>query len=157
MNIKLIEDSNLKREIAQRILRDLPAWFGIEESTKEYIRNIVKYPFVAAYNNNHAIGFYSLKEENEKVLEMYVLGVLREYHNQGVGTLLQEFVDEYAKAHDYDYLLVLTLAEKAQNREYLITRNFYLKMNFFDFFQNDSIFDKFNPCQIMVKRIHNSQ
>ena len=153
MKIRFVEDNNQKQAIASKILNDLPEWFGIPESTKEYIDNVIKYPFVCIYDNQKPIGFYSLKEENKKVLDMYVLGVLKEYHHCGVGTLLQEFVDEYAKKKKYQYLMVLTLAEKAQNKEYLLTRNFYLKMGFIDFYQNDNIFDEYNPCQIMIKTI----
>ncbi|AIO19531.1 Acetyltransferase (GNAT) family protein [Candidatus Izimaplasma bacterium HR1] len=153
MNIKVIENNDEKQKIASKILLNLPEWFGIEESTKEYVSNVIKYPFIAAYNNDEAIGFYSLREENKDVLEMYVLGILKKYHNQGIGTLLQEYVNKYARNKNYKYLMVLTLAEKVQNKEYLQTRNFYLKMNFIDFYQNDDIFDKFNPCQIMMKMI----
>ena len=108
---------------------------------------------VAYDNDDKVIGFYSVREENIDVLDMYVLGVLKEYHNKGVGSLLQEFVDKYALSKGYKYLMVLTLAKKANNKEYLLTRNFYLKMNFSDFYQNDDIFDKNNPCQIMIKQL----
>ena len=153
MIIREIHKPQVKQTIAAKILLDLPEWFGIEESTKEYIENVAKYPFVAAFDESEPIGFYSLREENKDVLDMYVLGVLKKYHKKGVGTLLQKYVDEYAKNHQYKYMMVLTLAEKVQNKEYLLTRNFYLKMNFTDFFQNDSIFDEFNPCQIMIKQL----
>ena len=153
MKIFEITDNNIKQTIAKTILQDLPEWFGIEESTKHYVDTVIKYPFVAAYDNDNPVGFYSLRPENEDVLDMYVLGVLKKYHGTGVGTALQEYVDVYAKDHDYKYLMVLTLAEKKQNREYLLTRKFYLKMGFTDFYQNDDIFDKHNPCQIMIKKI----
>lgn len=150
-SIQLIEDSVLKQDIAQKILNDLPEWFGIPESTKHYIDTVVNYDFIAAFDNDTPIGFYSVRHENKDVLDMYVLGALKAYHNKGVGYKLQSFVNEYAIEKGYKYLMVLTLAKKANSEEYLLTRKFYLNQGFTDFYQNDDIFDKFNPCQIMMK------
>ena len=154
LKIEFVEDNEDKKRIAVAILKDLPEWFGIEEATKEYIDTVTNYPFIAAYIDNKAVGFYSVKEENPHVLDMYVLGVMRNYHNQGLGTKLQAYVNDYAKSKNYKYLMVLTLAEKAQNKEYLKTRKFYLKQGFIDFYQNDNIFDHSNPCQIMLKQVN---
>ena len=153
MRIIEIKESKDKQEIAKKVLRDLPEWFGIEESTKEYIENVVKYTFIAAYIDNEVVGFYSLRHENKDTLDMYVLGVLKKYHNKGVGTKLQEYVNDYAKVKKYKYMMVITLAEKANNYEYALTRRFYLKMGFKDFYQNDKIFDSCNPAQILIKTV----
>jgi GNAT superfamily N-acetyltransferase len=151
--INFVSNNDEKQFIAKTILRDLPEWFGIEASTNEYIKNVAKYPLIGAFLNGQAVGFYSIREENNRVLDMYVLGVLKKYHNQGIGTKLQAFVDAYAYSHNYQYLMVLTLAEKVKNKEYLQTRKFYLKQGFIDFYQNDRIFDAYNPCQIMLKTV----
>ncbi|MFW5794720.1 MAG: GNAT family N-acetyltransferase [Bacillota bacterium] len=153
MKIKEIEDSKLKQEIAEKVLRDLPDWFGIEEATKEYIDKVRKYPFIACYINDLAVGFYSLREENKNVLDMYVLGVLKKHHQKGVGKALQIYAENYARDKGYKYLMVLTLAKKANNSSYLATRKFYLKMGYIDFYQNDDIFSPEDPCQIMLKTL----
>ena len=153
IDIRFITDASVKQSIATTVLRDLPEWFGIEESTQEYIDTVVNYPFIAAYDGDSPIGFYSIRHENDNVLDMYVLGIVKEYHHQGIGTLLQHAVDEYARNNGYSYLMVLTLAEKVQNKEYLQTRSFYLSQGFIDFYQNDDIFDPHNPCQIMIKKL----
>ncbi|MFO7969485.1 MAG: GNAT family N-acetyltransferase [Bacillota bacterium] len=151
MQIKEIENNKLKQSITEKILRDLPEWFGIEEATKEYINTVKNYPFIACYKNDEAIGFYSLREENKNVLDMYVLGVLKKYHHKGIGKALQEFAEKYAREKGYKYLMVLTLAKKANNKAYLDTREFYLRMGYIDFYQNDEIFSPEDPCQIMIK------
>lgn len=153
MEIVQINDEIQKQNIARLVLKDLPEWFGIEESTEEYIRNVVNYPFLVAFDNDLPIGFYSLREENENILDMYVLGVLKKYHNQGIGSQLQKAAEDFARSNHYQYLMVLTLAKKVQNKEYLLTREFYLKQGFIDFYQNDAIFDQHNPCQIMLKQL----
>ncbi len=153
MKIVEIEDPSLKKQITRTVLDNLPEWFGKEDATREYVENAAHYPFIAAEMNGEYVGFYSLREENKDVLDMYVLGVLREYHSGGVGSSLQHYVDDYAKKKGYSYLMVLTLAAAANDSAYLKTRKFYLNMGFFDFYRNDAIFSKDDPCQIMVKRL----
>jgi len=154
MEIREVFDNETKQIITAKVLNDLPEWFGIEESTKEYIGNVVKYPFIAAFIDDEAVGFYSLREENIYTLDMYVLGVLKEYHNKGVGTKLQEYANRYAKRNSFKYMIVITLAEKANNYEYSLTRKFYLKMGFIDLYQSDQIFDSYNPAQILIKIVN---
>ena len=36
--VKFITDNELKAEIAEKILYNLPEWFGLPDSTKEYIQ-----------------------------------------------------------------------------------------------------------------------
>ncbi len=148
-----IKESALKQTITQTILNDLPAWFGIEEAIKTYVEGVKPLPFFAAKVRDQYVGFYALREENAQVIDMYVLGVLKAYHHKGIGQKLQAYVDQYAKKKGYTYLMVLTLAKKAQNPAYLKTRQFYLKVDFFDFYQNDKIFSKEDPCQIMIKAL----
>ncbi len=151
LEIKEIQNNDFKSKIAKKVLYDLEEWFGLPESTKEYINNVQKYPFFAALVDDEFVGFYSVRPENEHVLDMYVLGVLKKYHRKKIGSALQQYANNYAKENNYKHLMVLTLAEKAKDANYLKTRNFYLKEGFIDFYQNDDIFDSFNPCQIMIK------
>jgi len=151
--IKEIKGAKEKQIIAKDVLRDLPEWFGIEESTKEYIQGVKDKVFFAAYDNEEHVGFFCLRKENDDVLDLYVLGIKKKYHRKGIGKALQMRVEEYAKDKDYQYLMVLTLAEKARDDGYLRTRQFYLDMGFIDFYQKDDLFDKDNPCQIMMKKL----
>lgn len=154
--IKEIKDNTLKQLICSDILRDLPEWFGIEESTKEYIDNVIKYPFIAYYVDDEAVGFYSLRKENENTLDMYVLGIKKSYHNLGIGRKLQEYVFEYAVDNNYKYCMVLTLSKSHSDKNYGQTRAFYHKMGFVDIFESNKIWDEHNPTQIMIKKIGES-
>ena len=63
-----IDNNELKQKICEEVLKDLPEWFGIDEATAYYIKEVAKYPFIAVYTDNKAIGFYSLREENKDTL-----------------------------------------------------------------------------------------
>lgn len=151
--IKEIRNNDIKQTICKSVLLDLPEWFGIEEARRHYIDEVVNYPFIALFVGDKAVGFYSLREENSNVLDMYVLGILKEYHGKGLGRKLQEYVNEYAKKNGYSYVMVLTLSEKHPDIGYKMTRDFYHKMEFIDMFQSNKIWDKNNPTQIMIKKL----
>lgn len=60
--ICLIDDKKQKEIIAKDVLSDLPEWFGLPESTLEYINSSKDLPFWADINENQASGFIVLKE-----------------------------------------------------------------------------------------------
>lgn len=151
--IREIKDNNEKQSICRDVLKDLPKWFGIEESTQHYIDSVVDFPFIAYYLKDEPVGFYSLREENKHTLDMYVVGVKKKYHNEGIGTKLQEYAFEYARNNDYKQCIVLTLSSKHKDPCYALTRKFYYKMGFIDLYESDKIWDEFNPTLIMVKTL----
>ena len=59
--IKEIEDKKEKGKISREILEDLPEWFGLPESTEEYVKNSKDKPFLACFFERRASRFYSLK------------------------------------------------------------------------------------------------
>jgi len=146
-------DNESKSVICEEVLRDLPEWFEIEDALKEYILRVKDYVFFAIYKDDEIVRFYSLREENKKTLDMYVLGIKKKFHGLGFGTKLQEYVNEYAKKLGYEYVLVLTLSKKHQDIGYSKTRDFYHKMGFVDIYESDKIWDKHNPTQIMIKKL----
>jgi len=151
--IKEIKDPQEKEVITEEVLRDLPEWFGIEEAIVEYVHGVKNKTFFAAFDKNNPVGFYCIRQENDSVLDLYVLGIKRSHHRKGMGKSLQAHVEAYAKEKGYEYLMVLTLAKKAYDEAYLKTRKFYLDMGFIDFYENDEIFSKDDPCQIMMKKL----
>ena len=151
--IKEIILDKQKSEICSVVLSDLPEWFGIEESLNMYISDVKKYPMFAFYQDDEVCGFYSLREENKTTLDMYVLGVKKKYHHLGIGSKLQKFVNEYALDNNYENLIVLTLSDKHSDKNYALTRKFYLKQGFKPLYESDKIWGKENPTLIMIKNL----
>ncbi len=153
ISIEIIKDVAIKRYITKKILTELPEHFGIDSAIKDYINGVKETHFLAAKNQGEYVGFYALKAENPKVLNLYVLGILKAYQNQGIGKRLQASCERYAREHSFQYLMVLTLATKANHKPYLRTHRFYQRMGFIDFFQSDELFDEHNPALIMLKAL----
>ena len=80
--IYLINNKEHKEKIARNILCDLPDWFGLPESTEEYIRCSKDMPFWADIEDEKTRGFAVLKETSPYTVEVYVMGVLKEFHRK---------------------------------------------------------------------------
>jgi len=73
--ICFITDKKQKEKIAESVLLDLPEWFGLPESTREYIEKSPNMPFWAAMEGENPRGFIVLKETSPHTAEIYVMGV----------------------------------------------------------------------------------
>jgi len=111
-------------------------------------------PFFAAFNkSNYAIGFVALKIHNEYSVEMFNLGVLEEYHRQGVGSALLTAVENYCKEGGYKFITVKTLDSSAEYEPYDRTRAFYRKKGFYPLEVFPLFWNEDNPCLFMAKYI----
>lgn len=153
MNVEEIYDSQQKMEISTVILNSLPNWFGIPESTQEYINKSSSLPFFAAMNESKPLGFISIKENNQYTAEIYVMGVLPDYHKQGIGRALFNRAMRWNKEHGYEFLQVKTLDASHPDIYYARTRKFYLSMGFKPLECFPELWGKENPCLIMVQYI----
>ncbi len=154
IQIKEIENNNTKSEIAESVLRQLPDWFGIENSLCEYVQNVRGKTFLAAFDNSNIIGFISIATHNKFTAEIYVIGILGQYHRKGIGKLLLSAAEKILLDNNYKFLMVKTLGESKENESYEKTRNFYLGTGFYPLEEIKEIWGDDNPCLIMVKNLN---
>lgn len=147
-----INDENIKEQIAKDILNKLPEWFGLPESTNEYINCSKDMPFWAFVKNEEIRGFIALKETSLYVIEIYVMGVLKEFHKKKIGLDLFKACYDYSKKRGYLYMQVKTVKE-GYYKEYDITNKFYKNIGFKEFECIPELWDKSNPCQIYIMSI----
>lgn len=102
VTVKKIETQSLKTEIASSILRSLPNWFGIEESVCEYITESSRMPFFAAFEDNSAVGFVSIKKNDSYTAEIYVIGVKNFCHRKGIGRKLFNACYKWCKDNGFN-------------------------------------------------------
>lgn len=82
MEIRQLTDSTEKQAVTRLILEALPEWFGIPEAREEYIRESAGRIFFCAYDRNRPVGFLCLKETGNATVELYVMGIRKEYHRR---------------------------------------------------------------------------
>lgn len=150
--VRFVEEEAEKAEIAEKILYDLPDWFGLPESTKNYIEESRKMPFWAYFEEDKAVGFIALKETGTYTAEIFVMGILKAYHRKGIGTKLFEAFHQYAKEKKYEYMQVKTVDE-GHYEEYDRTRMFYERIGFRKLECFPTLWDEWNPCLVMIRSI----
>lgn len=151
--LEIVLENNVKTKqvIVNEVLKDLPEWFGLDDALNEYVINSSKYLLWVAKENDELLGFISLKETALKVAEIYCMGVKKEWHKQGVGTRLFASFEKYAKLN-YAYIQVKTV-EYGHYKEYDQTINFYKSVGFTEFEVFPTLWDKWNPCLVMIKAL----
>lgn len=147
-----IEDKTQKELISRKILGDLPDWFGLPDSTAEYIKCSQELPFWAEIENGTAKGFITLKGTSSDTAEIYVMGVLKEIHNKGIGKKLFDAFYSFAKEHSYSFIQVKTVKEGLYDG-YDRTIQFYRKLGFKELECFSTLWDEWNPCQIYIMAI----
>lgn len=152
MNIEQIHDESDKQKVTRLILELLPDWFGIPESTEEYIADSKGKTFFCAYDENNPVGFLYLKETGRHTVELAVMGVLREYHRMGIGRKLFEKAKSEAKRQGYSFLQVKTV-RMGEYDIYDNTNRFYLSLGFKELEVFPTLWDECNPCQIYIMAI----
>ena len=152
MVLEIINCDATKKDIARAVLESLPDWFGIPESTEEYIADSSGRPFFCAYANDTPVGFLYLKETGQHTAELAVMGVRQEYHRQGIGRGLFEQAKKEAKRLGYSFIQVKTV-QMGRYDIYDDTNRFYLSLGFKELEVFPTLWDECNPCQIYIMAI----
>lgn len=153
IKISKLSDKEQKSKITDFILRELPDWFGIEEAIIEYVEGVKNTDFYAAYDSGRPVGFISIKSNNEYTSEIYVMGILKQFHKRGIGKSLLETAKEDLLKNKIKFLMVKTLGESHPDENYKNTREFYVRAGFYPLEEIKEIWGEANPCLIMVKTI----
>jgi len=153
IEIKEIIDSDKKTVICNFTLRALPSWFGNEPAIIDYSEKVKAMPFYAAYDEDEAIGFVALKIHNIYTAEVCVMGILKDYHRQGIGKKLIGYCEAYCKQNRIEFLTVKTLDGSTESKSYEKTRLFYQSLGFKPLEVFPLYWDIDNPCLFLVKSI----
>jgi ribosomal-protein-serine acetyltransferase len=146
-------ENELRAEICQKILRSLPKWFGIESAINNYVKQSPNLPMLTIKVAGEVVGFVSIKKHNEQSCEIYVLGILPNFHRRGLGYKLMNECFSYLRRENVKYIQVKTLGPTRENHEYEGTRKFYELLGFAPLEELPDFWNEDNPCLIMVKRL----
>ena len=149
MDIREVTDANEKQRITRRILEALPDWFGIPEAREEYIAGSADKRYFAAFDGDRPLGFICLRETGKDTAELYVLGVLKQFHRQGIGRELFKKTAEAAAREGYSFLQVKTV-RMGKYDDYDRPNRVYLALGFKEFEVFPTLWDEQNPCQVYV-------
>jgi GNAT superfamily N-acetyltransferase len=141
-----VHDPEERSRLCESVLRELPEWFGIEDATAAYIRDVADLPTFAVDDE----AFLSVKLHTPRAAEVYVVGVRPSRHRCGLGTALLSAAEDYLRARGVEYLQVKTLGPSQLSEGYERTRRFYEARGFVALEEIHGLWES-NPCLLMVK------
>lgn len=150
---KVINDSAERREICDKILHKLPDWFGIESAVLDYCEGVKEGYFAGVFDGCESAGFCSMLVRSENACEIYVIGILQNYHRKGIGRKLIQLCTEECRRDGKKILIVKTLSSKHSDPFYAKTREFYRAVGFIDLEELPTLWGEDNPCLNMIKLI----
>jgi ribosomal protein S18 acetylase RimI-like enzyme len=143
----------------ERILRGLPAWFGIDEANAEYVEAARRLPTYVATEAPGAerpsiAGVCLVEHHNEHSSEIHLLAVDHAHHRRGIGRSLLQRVEQDLAREGREFLQVKTLGSAHPSPEYAATRLFYEALGYraLQEFPADEMWPG-NPCLVMVKAL----
>ena len=94
-----------------------------------------------------------LSNIRNKPQKIYAMGVLPDYHRQGIGRALLQATETYLRDNGTTFLQVKTLSDQHPDEGYAKTRQFYYGVGFAKLEEFPDLWGKHNPCLQMVKAI----
>lgn len=152
--IRSVDNPDEKSRICRMVLQGLPEWFGIPEAVDSYVDEVRNMATLAASIDGKECGFISINRPNEFTAEIHVMGILKEYHRNGIGHALVMAAELDLIAQNFRFLQVKTLSPSRENSEYEVTRKFYLKMGFVPVEEFKTLWGEANPCLQMIKALN---
>ena len=149
--IEEVKEEKQKMIAVSEVLKDLPEWFGIPESTQAYIEGARDLQVWVAYQESKLAGFVSLSYSSEDCAEIDCIGVKKAYQGRGIGSQLLATLESEARKN-VDYLQVKTVAE-GSNKDYDRTNVFYRSLGFKKLEIFPQLWGPQNPCQILIKKM----
>jgi GNAT superfamily N-acetyltransferase len=140
-------------QICQEILDALPHWFGIPASVADYVAAADGSPSVIASAGDRDVGITTLVSHGPFSAEVYVMGVLPEYHRKGVGRAMLRAAEATLVDSGVEYLQVKTLSPSKPDAGYENTRAFYFAQGFRPLEEFPLLWDVENPALQMVKAL----
>lgn len=138
-------------DTAERLLRLLPQWFGIESAVVEYVVDARTLPtYLATVDDAPPVGLMLVRRHFPGAAEVQLIAVHPDRHREGVGRRLLAAAENDLAADGVRLLQVKTLGPSRADQGYERTRRFYLGTGFLPVEEFADLWPG-NPCLLMVK------
>jgi GNAT superfamily N-acetyltransferase len=155
-------------EPCRTLLEGLPEWFG-SSAIAGYSADLGRFPsWVASVPAAspvassavasspvaaRALGCVSVTAPQPAAFEVHLLAVAREHHRQGIGSLLLQVAERWARHCGARFLQVKTTGPSSADPVFASTRAFYEARGFTPLFESDRLWGPENPALVLVKAL----
>ena len=153
MIVRVAEIQHGRADRCREVLDDLPEWFGLPDAKAAYIDASSDMPMLGRRHGRELAGFLSLKMHTPFAAEIYVMGVKRRFHRQGIGRALMDAAVQLGAKEGVRFLTVKTLAPSHPDPNYAATRKFYEAVGFLPVEVFPTLWGSSNPCLLMVRSV----
>jgi GNAT superfamily N-acetyltransferase len=134
------------------ILRQLPAWFGIEAAIRSYVADASTMPSFLATSDGQVVGIALVRRHFPASAELHLIAVDPQHHGQGVGSMLLAAIEDDLRAAGARMLQVHTVGPSFDSAPYAQTRAFYEARGFVPLQELEGI-DWAGPTLILAKSL----
>lgn len=136
----------------ERILRSLPAWFGIEESLLEYVESARTQESYLVLAGDVVVGVGLVVRRFPESAEIELLAVHADHRGRGAGRVLIEAIVEAVTRDGIQLLSVHTVGPSYEDEAYAATRAFYRRVGFVPVQEFEGL-DWEGPTLLMVRAL----
>lgn len=151
MQLRIHGPLNGKGELCKKIIGALPEWFGDSEANAMYVQQAEFCESFVASIDRSEVGILTVATEFSRSAEIVMMGVLPQFHRNGVGSGLVSMAEKHLNGRGVEFLHVKTLGPSADSPEYAATRAFYSAVGFTELAVWEGVWDA--PCLQMVKHL----
>ena len=134
----------------ERILRSLPAWFGIEQALQDYVADAERHPTFFAVAQV-PLAFITARQHGPQAWEVHCMAVHATARGTGIGRRLHAHVEAWLQAQGALVLQVKTLAPTHPSPEYAQTRGFYRRLGYLPLEESPQLWGPRLPVLQLVK------
>ena len=149
-----IKDKRYAGDLCERVLSDLPAWFGPREIHCVYFDAVEERPVFAASVNGEDVAIMALTRTSDAAVDIHLIAVTPAHHHQGIGRALVARATSFAQDAGAAFLTVKTLGPSHSSPEYDRTRGFYRRMGFAPLEEFADFWGGGVPMLLMCKNMH---
>ena len=135
------------------VLGQLPTWFGITESNRDYIESADTHPGLIASFEDDDVGITTVKHHSPYAAEIYLMAVKPAFHRHGIGRAMLRRVEQRLAGDAVEFLQVKTLSAARPDEGYAKTRTFWLACGFRPLEEFPTLWDPSNPALQLIKTV----
>ena len=147
--ISAVEGSDELAAVTERLLAQLPTWFGIPEANAEYVNAARELPGLVAHVGAEPVGVLLCRRHFPQAAEIHLMAVAPGLHRRGIGTAMVHRLTSDLRRTDCRILQVKTLGPSRPDPGYAKTRKFYEAVGFLPLEEMTTLWGN-NPCLLMV-------